>query len=308
VTEPHRPARGRILVVGDVMTDVIVKPEGPIVHGSDRRAEIRSRPGGSGANQAVWLGAMGADVQFVARVGAADVGQYQAYFAGFGVDARLSGDDVLASGVLVTILSPDGERSFLTDRGANLGLCREDLHADLLDSVDMLLVSGYTFFADGPRAAVMELFAAARQRTTRISVDPASVGFLNEVGIANFLAWTKGATTIFANESEAQALTGSDDLTVQMAVLGEHYERVIVKRGQLGAAVGGAAGVVLDRPAPKVEAVDSTGAGDAFAAAFLAAELRGEELEACLLAGIAAGTEAVKRVGGQPVAKGKESV
>ena len=60
---------GKVLVVGDVMTDIIVKPEGPLNRGSDRRAAIRSRPGGSGANQAVWLGAMGADVRFVARVG-----------------------------------------------------------------------------------------------------------------------------------------------------------------------------------------------------------------------------------------------
>ena len=53
---------GRVLVVGDVMTDIVVLPEGPIVRGSDRRAAIRSRPGGSGANQAVWLAHFGANV------------------------------------------------------------------------------------------------------------------------------------------------------------------------------------------------------------------------------------------------------
>ena len=63
---------GRILVVGDVMTDIIVVPEGPLVRGSDRRARIRSKPGGSGANRRVWLGSMGTPVTFVARVGAAE--------------------------------------------------------------------------------------------------------------------------------------------------------------------------------------------------------------------------------------------
>ena len=52
---------GRVLVVGDVMTDIICKPEGPLVVGSDRRALIRMRPGGSGANQAVWMAAFGLD-------------------------------------------------------------------------------------------------------------------------------------------------------------------------------------------------------------------------------------------------------
>ena len=152
---------GKVLVVGDVMTDVIVVPEGPIVKGSDRRATVRSRPGGSGANQAVWLGAMGANVVFAARVGADDKPMYENYFRGLGVVPVLAGDRDLPSGVLVTIVDPDGERSFLTDRGANLNLSPADLEASLLDDIGMVMVSGYSFFAPGPRAAVQGLFAPA---------------------------------------------------------------------------------------------------------------------------------------------------
>jgi sugar/nucleoside kinase (ribokinase family) len=294
------PRAPRILVVGDVMTDIIVQPEGPIVHGSDRRALIRSRPGGSGANQAVWLGSMGANVQFVARVGHADRDMYRNYFSGFGVDARLAADDTLPSGVLVTMLSPDGERSFLTDRGANLNLCRQDLPATLLDDIAVVMVSGYSFFADGPRQAVISLFADAVARGTRVAIDPASVGFLREVGCANFLTWTQGASIIFANESEAEVLTGAIELEEQMRVLGVHYDRVVIKLGQHGAALGDRNGLSLRLPAPPVVALDTTGAGDAFAAAFLSAELGNMEPEACLRAGIAAGSAAVEYVGGQP--------
>ena len=99
----------RVIVIGDVMTDVIVIPEGPMVRGSDRRAQIRSRPGGSGANQAVWFGSMGTRVSFVARVGAADKPHLEAYFKGFHVDPVLIADAVKPSGVLVTIIDPDGE-------------------------------------------------------------------------------------------------------------------------------------------------------------------------------------------------------
>ena len=153
---------GSVLVVGDVMTDVIVIPEGPIAKGSDRRATVRSRSGGSGANQAVWLGAMDANVVFAARVGAADKAMYENYFRGLGVVPVLAGDREQPSGVLVTIVDPDGERSFFTDRGANLNLSSDDLPADLLDDVAMVMVSGYSFFAPGPRAAVQGLCAAAR--------------------------------------------------------------------------------------------------------------------------------------------------
>ena len=293
-------SRDRILVVGDVMTDIIVVPEGPLVRGSDRRAQIRSKPGGSGANQAVWLGSMGTPVTFVARVGAADKPHLEAYFKGFCVDPILIADARLPSGVLVTIVDPDGERSFLTDRGANLALSPSDMPVWLLDDTRLVLMSGYSYFADVPRAAVMWLTGEAAERGIGFAVDAASVGFIKEVGAATFLEWTRGASVLFCNRDEALALAGTTDLAEQMAVLGRSAQRVIIKLGPSGAALGNANGVALTLPAPQVEVVDTTGAGDAFAAAFLSAALRGESSEACLAAGIAAGSEAVKKVGGQP--------
>ena len=290
----------RILVVGDVMTDVIVMPEGPIVKGSDRRAKVRNRPGGSGANQAVWLGAMEADVLFAARVGADERAMYENYFRGLGVVPALAGDTELPSGVLVTIVDPDGERSFLTDRGANLNLSSDDLPENLLDDVGMVVVSGYSFFAPGPRAAVQGLFARAKARGVPVAVDPASVGFLVEVGPAAFVEWTKGADWIFANQSEAEALCGASELDEQMRLLGQHYGTVVIKRGRLGAALGGQNGVRLELPAQVVEVVDSTGAGDAFAAGFIAAHVAGDTSEVALAKGIAAGARAVQSIGGQP--------
>ncbi|QQR36800.1 ribokinase [Devosia oryziradicis] len=291
---------GKVLVVGDVMTDVIVVPEGPIVKGSDRRATVRSRPGGSGANQAVWLGAMGADVVFAARVGHADKAMYENYFRGLGVVPVLAGDREQPSGVLVTIVDPDGERSFLTDRGANLNLSPDDLPSSRLDDIGMVMVSGYSFFAPGPRAAVQALFAAARARGIAVAVDPASVGFLVEVGVAQFLDWTAGADWIFANESEAEALTGAVGYEAQTRALGERFGTVLIKRGRLGAALGGREGVRVLLPAPSVTVLDSTGAGDAFAAGFIAAHLAGDDEATALARGIAAGAKAVQSIGGQP--------
>jgi sugar/nucleoside kinase (ribokinase family) len=289
-----------VLVIGDVMTDVIVMPDGPMVRGSDRRAKIISRPGGSGANQAVWLARFGVDVRFVARVGVADLDTNSAYFRSLGVTPMLVGDAGTASGILVSIVDVDGERSFLTDRGANLNLNFDDLPFTLLDGIGLLLGSGYSYFSPGPRTAVMALMQDARNRKIPTAVDTASVGFLREVGASAFLKWTAGVDTIFANFDEAQELTGSVDLNLQMQTLGRSYPRVVIKRGAKGAAVGGRNGVTLALPAPRSDVIDTTGAGDAFAAAFVATELRGGKIDDCLKAGIEAGATAVTLVGGQP--------
>src|SRR5690606_15795191 len=121
-------------------------------------------------------------VSFVARVGAADKPHLEAYFKGFHVDPILIADALLPSGMLVTIVDPDGERSFLTDRGANLALSPSDMPVWLLDDTRMVVVSGYSYFAEGPRTAVCWLTEEARKRGVPVVVDAASVGFLAEVG------------------------------------------------------------------------------------------------------------------------------
>jgi sugar/nucleoside kinase (ribokinase family) len=292
---------GRVLVIGDVMTDIIVMPDGPLVRGSDRRAQVRSRPGGSGANQAVWLGALGVPVSFIARVGRSDLSFYENYFRGLGVAPILAGDPDLPSGVLVTIVDPDGERSFLTDRGANLNLDAADLASEGLEGIGLLLVSGYSLFETGPRRAIRDLIWVARERGIAIAIDPASTGFLEEVGAENFLAWTSGADLILTNRDEAQVLTGSEDIAEQIKVLGTHYRMVVVKCGSAGAVVGLDGFEVARQAAPAVTVLDSTGAGDAFAAGFIGALCGERSVTQALGAGVSAGARAVGQIGGQPI-------
>ena len=131
-------------------------------------------------------------------------------------------------------------------------------------------------------------------------VDPASAGFLREVGVEAFLSWTAGTDLLLANREEAETLSGTADLGEQMRILGQHFARVVIKRGPDGAAMGTRDGVALTLPAPAVVVRDTSGAGDAFAAGFIAAELSGKSPEACLAAGIEAGSRAVQTVGAQP--------
>lgn len=291
---------GDVLVVGDVMRDIIVKPQGPAVHGSDTPATIKTLPGGSGANQAVWLAAHKVPVRFLARVGAADLAAQTEQFRQAGVTPNLIGDADLQTGQLVTLIDPQGERSFFTDRGANEALASKDCDESLLDGVGLLHISGYSFFSPKPHTAAIHLMELAKARHIPISVDPASIGFLQTVTPSKFLEWTSGVDFCFPNADEAQLLAQMPDAQSQIKALGANYGLVVLKQGAEGVLAGDRNGV-LDKYSPEsAKAVDSTGAGDAFFAGFVAAWRNKDGLSASLAAGAAAGRDAVSRLGGRP--------
>ena len=264
-----------ILVVGDVIDDVVVRPLEPVAPAADTRSEIVPRPGGSGANTAAWLGALRAPVRFAGRVGAADVVRHTDALAAAGVDARLAADDHAPTGSIVVLAH---DRTMFTARGANANLCAADLPAELLDDVGWIHVSGYALFEPGPRDAVL---AFVRGAGLPWSVDPASASWLRD---ADFLTWTAGAALCLANADEAAVLGDA---------LAGTYPEVVVKRGAAGATLLGGASV----PAAPADVVDLTGAGDAFAAGFLAAQLRGEDR---LALAVATAARAVAVTGGRP--------
>src|SRR4029077_3685385 len=184
------------------------------------------------------------------------------------------------------LIDPDGERSFLTDRGANEALEARDVSDALIANASHIGLSGYSFFAPSPRAAVLGVMRRAGNKP--ISVDPASAEFLREVGADKFLAWTRGAAILFPNEEEAAILAGSDDPETQCARLAAPYPLVVVKRGAAGAEAAG----VEERwrvNAPKIEAIDTRGAAAPFAAAFLSHRLPGADIEPGLERAAAAG-------------------
>ena len=161
----------------------------------------------------------------------------------------------------------------------------------------MIHLSGYSFFAPGPRAAVLDVYGA--QATSRSAPTRPRRNSCAKSGPENFLAWTQGAAILFPNDDEAAVLAGSDDPETQCARLAALYPLVVVKRGAAGCEA--AAGAMRWRAAaPKVEAIDTTGAGDAFVAAFLAARLAGADIQAALERAAAAGAAASTIVGGRP--------
>jgi sugar/nucleoside kinase (ribokinase family) len=290
-----------VLVVGDVIDDVLVRPRGPVTPDSDTPAEIRSEPGGSGANTAAWLGSLGVPTRFAGRVGARDVARHTDALRGCGVEPQLAPDPLAATGALVALVQPDGTRTMFVDRGANARLGLADLPDELLDGVDLLHVSGYALFDLPARDAVLDLVDRARRRAVPTSVDPGSVAFLREASPAAFHAWTRGVTVLLPNRDEAAVLTGATDPAAMARALGAHHDVAVVTLGAQGAVACGRDGAVVRAPAVGTDVVDTTGAGDAFNAGFLAHWLTRAPLVDCLAAGNALAADAVRRLGARPV-------
>jgi sugar/nucleoside kinase (ribokinase family) len=291
---------GRVLIVGDVIDDVVVRPLSAISIDTDTTSEIRYTPGGSAANQAAWLASLGIPVRLVARVGASDADRHRLDLFAHGVEPVLIADPVAPTGTIVILLDAAGGRTMFTDRGANLNLTAADVPLSLLSDVDLLHVNGYALFSPGPREAVRALISEARARSIAISVDPCSASFLREIGAARLVSWTMGAQVCLANLDEGRELTGATDPVEVVAALLDSYTVVALKLGADGVLVSSIGSEPISLPAHATSVVDATGAGDAFAAGFLSSWLKVPSPVEAAEAGLVAAARAVSCLGGRP--------
>ncbi len=289
-----------VVVVGDLMVDVVAAAQEPLAHASDAAARVKWSGGGGAGNVAAWLAAAGVPAMLVTRVGE-DFAAHAAIaeLAAAGVDVRAGVDPELPTGTCVVVVSPDGERTMLPDRGANAALAPGDLPGDAFTLGGHLHLSGYTLLHPGSRRAGLTAIERARHAGMRISVDPASAAPLLACGPREVLGWLAGVDVLLPNRDEATALTGEADPLRAAAALAGHAAEVVVTLGAAGALwTDGTATIAVD--APEASIVDSTGAGDAFAAGWIAARRAGAEPTEALIAGCVAGARAVGREGARP--------
>ncbi|MEU1009225.1 PfkB family carbohydrate kinase [Streptomyces sp. NPDC005890] len=294
---------GALLVVGDVVTDVVARHRGPLAGGTDTAAVIRTLPGGAGANVACWAAHAGcADVRLLGRVGADAAVWHERELVAAGVRPSLVVDAEAATGMVICLVDTRAaaERTFLTDSGASLRWGPADWSDTLLDGVARLHLSGYLLFTQPSRALAETALRAARARGVPVSLDPASAGFLVELGVDRFLAFAERLDLLLPSRDEACLLTGLPDPADAAAKLSRVVPLVVAKAGAEGALVARSGAVVARVPAEPAAPRDTTGAGDAFTGAFLAALLAGAGPEEAAAQGCRAGAEAVRRVGGRP--------
>ena len=287
-----------IVCVGDIVTDVLASVHGPIAAGSDTPASIRVGGGGQAANTAAWLAAAGADVTLVAAVGDDQAGRDRvAELTAAGVRVAAQVCPGASTGAIV-VLSDHGDRTMLTDRGANLLLAADSVDA-VLPGASWLHLSAYTLM--GMPDLGLHALARARAHGLGVSVDAASAQPLREVGADSFLSWVRPTDVLFTNADEAAVLAGGRGPAREQALaLAEAVGGSAVVKLGAGGAVWARGGEVLAAPAPEVTTIDTTGAGDAFAAGLLAGLAAGRDPARALHEAVEWGSRAVTSLGARP--------
>jgi sugar/nucleoside kinase (ribokinase family) len=291
-----------VLVVGDLMVDVIASMSAPLARDSDTPSTVTTHGGGSAANVAAWLAALGVRTTFVGCVGDDALGRAGlATMSDAGIDvSRLVVDETRPTGTCVVLVEPGGRRSMLPDPGANDVLVPGDLVGALFRPGGHLHLSGYTLLRDGSRDAGLVAVTRALEVGMTVSVDPSSAALLDAVGAPAFLQWTQGASLLLPNVDEALALTRTSTVSEAATELATSYDEVVVTLGERGALWQNGF-ITATAPAERTgDVVDTTGAGDAFAAGFLASWLLHPEPETALASGNRLAARAIGKVGARP--------
>ena len=253
------------------MLDVVAQiPTSPheLHLGNDTRTIISTHGGGAAGNTASWLAVLGNDVTMVGRIGNDTAGSaITAEFDALGISYANIVKEGLHTGVVVCLVDPSGERTMLADNGANAGLDVSDLPA--LDGVDAIYLSGYAPLAPLSREGVLEMVRTVNSRDIPIVFDPATVGGMQGVPVEEILSWCALMDTVIMNEEEAIYLSGLSDCESALNFFVELTPRAIIKRGSAGAIGLERGGQIISVTAHTSAVVDTTGAGDAFAAGFI---------------------------------------
>jgi sugar/nucleoside kinase (ribokinase family) len=292
----------RVLCIGDVMLDVITKISvmpAQIHYGSDTPSKISTHGGGAAGNVASWLTRTSAQSTIVGHVGDDAAGvALMSEFDTLGVRHNNLMVDQGSSGVVVVLVDPTGERTMFPDNGANSGLHIGDLPP--LDGFDVVYLSGYSPLDPLSRPGVLEMIEKIKSAGLPLYFDPASVGAMMEVPLALVKSWIVMMDVILLNEEEAIYLTGETNAEKALEILLEECETVVIKRGSLGAIGKSRGSILVTTQALPTEVIDTTGAGDSFAAGFIAEFAQSKNMQLSLEAGAAIAARCVAIVGARP--------
>ncbi len=270
-----------IVAVGDLMLDIVLQTESDAAESSHGSARAVVSPGGSAANFAVWAARLGSEVGLIACVGADVLGRSLLHH--LDQEGVRSGVTVTkeTTGLTLALVDERGKRTVLAARGANSALDVDDLDHTLLDRADLLHVTAFSFIEDSPRGAALTAMRYVKQRSRLLSLDPSAHGYLQRIGPETFLAMVPEVDILFPNLDEGRVLTGEQQPQRVMRALLGRFPVVALKMGAHGA-MAGSGETVVHHPGFDVPAVDATGAGDAFAAAFVVSWLARHDLAAAL--------------------------
>jgi sugar/nucleoside kinase (ribokinase family) len=262
-------------------------------------------PGGSACNTVVGVAQLGGAARFVGTCGRGPMGRfYEDSLRGRGVEPRLFRSDS-PTGRVLSIITPDAQRSMFTFLGAASETRPEDIRPESFAGAAVVHIEGYLLF--NPEL-ILAALKAARAAGARVSLDLASFNVVEES--RGLLTGIVGefVDILIANEDEARAYTGETDPGRALAALQRGVGIAALKLGPAGSLIAHEGRVVRVPACGDGAAVDTTGAGDLWAAGFLFGLVEGYELEVCGALGSACGFEVCRVVGASIPAQGWERI
>lgn len=284
----------KILVVGDVIDDILVIPNGEIRLDTDTDSKIQQQPGGSAANFACWIASLGIETHFVGRVGKEDLERHSLILRDYKVTPHLQVDQELQTGRIVVLVQGQ-QRSFLTDRGANRNLDLSAIPEELFGHA--LYISGYTVF-DQSVETMQQLIKRAKAHGL-VACDPGSAGYIADHSVHTFLASIAGVDLLLPSLEEGRILSAESRPEIVAALLGEWFPQVALTLGEDGVQLQSRSDSE-HIPATAADLVDATGAGDAFAASLISETLKGKSLSQAAQSAVRFAAKAVTKLGGRP--------
>ena len=287
-----------VIALGDLNVDIIAHFASFPSKGGDALAySTELHCGGSAANAAIALARLGVTVGLITRVGP-DSWALKALnsLQAAGVDAGgLQRDPAAMTGLMYVVVTPDGDRTILGYRGANVLTDPNQVHEEYIQGARVFHLSGYALLSEPQRSAALLTLEMACRHGLMVTLDPGVS--ISQVALDEMHALLPVVNILLPNLSEAQKLT---KMTVPedcaRILLGKGCQAIALKLGRDGCLIGSREG--LRRvPGLAVQARDSTGAGDGFAAGFIAGRLAGLSLHSAAILGNALGAMAAARVG-----------
>ena len=271
----------------------------------DAMGPAREISGGSAANTLAGLAALGAQCAFIGQVANDQLGEvfaHDIHAVGIDFDTPAREGEPPTARCLIFV-TPDGQRTMNTFLGASQFLPAAALDEEAIGGASVLYLEGYLWDPEEPRAAMRRAIEAARAAGRKVAFTLSEVFVIDRHGDDFRALIADGLIDIlFANHLELAALTGEDDIEAGIAALAGKVPVLVVTRSSDGA-VAVAQGTRAEVAAEPIEqVVDTTGAGDLFAAGFLFGHVRGESLERCLRRGAIAAAEIISHYGARPEA------
>ena len=299
--EEEQLAKGSMMLIDADRATALYQDMGP----------AREVSGGSAANTLAGASTLGRQCALVAQVADDQLGEVFSHdirATGIDFDVPPAGKEPPTARCLIFV-TPDAQRTMNTFLGASTNLTPAAVDADLVASGAILYLEGYLWDADEPKAAMVKAIDIAKENGRKVAFT-LSDGFCVDRHRDEFIGLIKEGKIdiLFANEAEIQSLCETDDFDAAVTVTAGQVETLVVTRGENGAIAVHKGEKCAAAAEPIERIIDTTGAGDLFAAGFLSGYCEKRSLEDCLTMGAVAAAEVISHYGARPEADLKDLV